>query len=69
MREGLSISTDDAIPAILYGVANKVKMGLDEEETIKVAQTDILGFWLRDMSEIERDVNEIVNGKAKETII
>jgi hypothetical protein len=51
-----SISTDDAISAILYGVANKVKMGLDIEETVKVAQTDILGFWSRDMREIEKDV-------------
>ncbi len=51
-----SISTDDAISAILYGVANKVKMGLDIDETVKVAKTDILGFWSRDMREIEKDV-------------
>lgn len=36
------ISTDDAISAVPYAVANKVKMGLDIEQTVKVAKTEIL---------------------------
>jgi hypothetical protein len=52
------ISTDAAIPAILYAVAHKVKMGLDVAKTIKVAQRELLGFWDRDMNEIETGVRE-----------
>jgi len=53
-----TISTDAAIPAILYAVAHKVKMGLDVEQTTKVAQMELLGFWSRDMNEIETGVRE-----------
>lgn len=53
------ISTDDAISAVLYAVANKAKMGLDIEQTVKVAKTEILGFWTRDMAEIETCVRTI----------
>lgn len=48
-----NISTDKAIELILYAVAEKTKMGIDIEESVRVAKNDMLGFWDRDMIEIE----------------
>jgi len=61
------ISTDEAIPAILYGVANKVISGLDVEQVVKVAQTELLGFWSRDEREIEKELlsSEVLSQEIK----
>ena len=48
-----NISTDKIIEAVLYAVAHKEKMGLDMEESVRVAQNELLHFWSRDMSGIE----------------
>ena len=49
-----NISTDKAIELILYAVAEKTKMGIDIEESVRVAKNDTLGFWDRDITEIEK---------------
>ena len=49
-----NISTDNAMELILYAVAEKTKMGIDIEESVRVAKNDMLGFWGRDMTEIEK---------------
>ena len=48
------MSTDKAIELLLYAVAEKTKMGIDIEESVRVAKNDMLGFWGRDMTEIEK---------------
>lgn len=53
MKINCNISTDKAIECILYAVAEKTKMGIDIEESVRVAKDEMLGFWDRDMAEIE----------------
>jgi len=59
----MRISTDDAIECVLYAVAEKQKMGLDMEESVKVAKMELLNFWSRDMREIESCMYEIYGKK------
>ena len=49
-----NISTDKAIELISYAIAEKTKIGIDIEESVRVAKNDMLGFWDRDMTEIEK---------------
>jgi hypothetical protein len=56
-----NISTDTLIELILYAVAEKVKMGLDIEQVVRAAKNDLLGFWEKDMKEIELSCLEICN--------
>jgi hypothetical protein len=53
------VSSDERIEAILFAVAEKIKMGLDMEETVKRAKKDILDIWSEDMRQIEADVYTI----------
>lgn len=53
------VSSDERIEAILFAVAEKTKMGLDMEETVKRAKSEILDIWSEDMRQIEADVNAI----------
>ncbi len=55
----MKVSTDDAIEAILYGVAQKQKIGLNMEEIVKVAKRELLAIWRSDMNKIESDTMEI----------
>lgn len=56
----MNISTDKAIELILYGLAEKIKIGLDMESCVKVAKNDIIGIWSDDMSQIEKETMDIV---------
>jgi hypothetical protein len=53
------VSSDERIEAILFAVAEKIKMGLDMEETVKRAKSEILDIWSEDMRQIEADVYTI----------
>jgi len=53
------VSSDERIEAILFAVAEKIKMGLDMEETVKRAKSEILDIWSEDMRQIEADVYAI----------
>ena len=53
------VSSDERISAILFAVAEKIKMGLDMEETVKRAKSEILDIWSEDMRQIEADVYTI----------
>lgn len=52
----MNTSTDEIIEAALYAVAEKQKMGLDMEESVKRAKNELLSVWSKDMSEMETDI-------------
>ncbi len=49
-----NISTDRAIELIAYSIAQKQERGIDMELSVKAAKDDLLGFWERDMIDIEQ---------------
>jgi hypothetical protein len=53
------MTTEKKIECILYGVAEKQKIGLDMEKNIEVAKNELLHLWTSDMSQIEQDANRI----------
>jgi len=57
------VSSDERIEAILFAVAEKIKMRLDMEETVKRAKSEILDIWSEDMRQIEADVYTICRGE------
>jgi cytochrome c556 len=57
-----NISTDTAIELILYAVAEKTKMGLDMEQVVRAAKNDLIGFWEKDMKEIEHSCHSVYGG-------
>ena len=47
------ISTDKKIEYLLYAVAEKTKMGIDMEDSVKRAKSEIIHVLDQDMTEIE----------------
>lgn len=48
-----NISTDKAIECILYAVAHKSKMGLDIEDSVERAKSEIINIWEKDIDDIQ----------------
>lgn len=64
-----NISTDKKIEYLLYAVAEKTKMGLDMEDSVERAKSEIIHIWEQDMTEIENTASMVYGdntGKNKQ---
>jgi hypothetical protein len=63
----MNISTDEVIEAVLYSLAEKAKRGMDIESSVKVAKSELLHAWSKDMNQIEKDLIEIHSGHIQDS--
>lgn len=49
-------SSDHIIEAVLYALAEKQKLGLDMEESVKRAKNDLTHLWIKDMENLEMNM-------------